>query len=220
LSSFPGSPRLLKGALASFDPLSLIPQIVLFQYNPETLTRQLDADRSQASGSQTEVHRIKGPPKEKITLKIELDAADQLEKPLQNPQAVIMGIYPQLSALEMMLYPKSSWVIMKTAMANAGGIEIAPPEEPFTLFIWGPGRVVPVRITSFSITEQNYDPLLNPIAAEVSLGLQVLTYSDFKFSHPGYSIFLAHQILKETMAAIGTISSVSGSLSASVSVGL
>ena len=71
------------------------------------MTRQLDADRSQAPGSQAEVQRIKGPPKEKITLKIELDAADQLEKPLQNPQAVIMGIYPQLSALEMMLYPKS-----------------------------------------------------------------------------------------------------------------
>ena len=104
-----------------------------------------------------------------------------------------------------MLYPKSSWVIAKTILANAVAIEIAPPEEPFTLFVWGISRVVPVRITNFSIAEKYYDPNLNPIAAEVSLTLEVLTYEDFKLTHPGYAIFLAHQIVKETMAAIGSI---------------
>ena len=205
MSSFPRSPRLIKGALISYDPMGFIPQVVIFQYNPEEMTRTLEAQRMQRQGDPAEVQRIKGPPVEKITLKVELDAADQLEKPEQNATAVAMGIYPQLSALEMMLYPKSSWVIAKTILANAGAIEIAPPEEPFTLFVWGISRVVPVRITNFSIAEKYYNPNLNPIAAEVSLTLEVLTYEDFKLTHPGYAIFLAHQIVKETMAAIGSI---------------
>ncbi|MEP0824673.1 MAG: hypothetical protein HRF40_04240 [Nitrososphaera sp.] len=205
MSSFPRSPRLTKGALISYDPLSFIPQVVIFQYNPEEMTRTLEAQRAQRQGDPAEVHRLKGPPVEKIQLKVELDAADQLEKPEQNSTAISMGIYPQLSALEMMIYPKSSWAIAKTILANAGAIEVVPPEEPFTLFVWGLNRVVPVRITNFSIAEKYYDPHLNPIVAEVSLSLEVLTYEDFSFSHPGYSIFLAHQIVKETMAAVGSV---------------
>ena len=212
MSSFPRSPRLIKGALLSYEPMGFIPQVVIFQYNPEEMTRTLEAQRTQGQGDTAEVQRIKGPPVEKITLKVEIDATDQLEKPDQNATTVTMGIYPQLSALEMMLYPKSAWVIAKTILANAGAIEIAPPEEPFTLFVWGIKRVVPVRITTFSITEQQYDPNLNPIAAEVNLTLEVLTYEDFKFTHPGYAIFLAHQVVKETMAAVGSITNIASSL--------
>jgi hypothetical protein len=179
--------------------------VIIFQYNPETMTRTLEAQRTQRQGDPVETYRLKGPPVEKIQLKVEMDAADQLEK--QEPTAVASGIYPQLSALEMMLYPKSSWVIAKTVLAAAGAIEIVPPEEPFTLFVWGVNRVVPVRITSFSIAEQYYDPDLNPIAAEVSLTLEVLTYDDFKLTHPGYALFLAHQIVKEAMAAVGSVTS-------------
>lgn len=212
MSSFPRSPRLIKGALLSYEPMGFIPQVVIFQYNPEEMTRTLEAQRTQGTGDTAEVQRIKGPPVEIIKLKVEIDATDQLEKPEQNATTVTMGIYPQLSALEMMLYPKSSWVIAKTILANAGAIEIAPPEEPFTLFVWGIKRVVPVRIISFSIEEKFYDPNLNPIAAEVNLTLEVLTYEDFKFTHPGYAIFLAHQVVKETMAAVGSITNIASSL--------
>jgi hypothetical protein len=209
MSNFPGSPKFTKGALISYDPFGFIPQVVIFQYNPETLTRRLDSQRMHREGDPVETQRLKGPPVEKIDLKIDLDASDQLEKPTENATTVAMGIYPQLSALEMMLYPKSSWVIAKAVLANAGAIEIVPPEEPFTILVWGLKRVVPVRITSFSITEQQYDPNLNPISAEISLSLEVLTYEDFKLTHPGYALFLAHQIVKETMAAVGSINNVS-----------
>jgi hypothetical protein len=208
MSNFPGSPKFTKGALISYDPFGFIPQVVIFQYNPETLTRRLDSQRMHREGDPVETQRLKGPPVEKIDLKIDLDATDQLEKPGENATTVAMGIYPQLSALEMMLYPKSSWVIAKAILANAGAIEIAPPEEPFTILVWGLKRVVPVRITSFSITEQQYDPNLNPISAEILLSLEVLTYEDFKITHPGYALFLAHQIVKETMAAVGSINNV------------
>ena len=208
MSNFPGSPKFTKGALISYDPFGFIPQVVIFQYNPETLTRRLDSQRMHREGDPVETQRLKGPPIEKIDLKIDLDATDQLEKPTENATTVAMGIYPQISALEMMLYPKSSWVIAKAILANAGAIEIVPPEEPFTILVWGLKRVVPVRITSFSITEQQYDPNLNPISAEISLSLEVLTYEDFKLTHPGYALFLAHQIVKETMAAVGSINNI------------
>lgn len=204
MSSFPGSPRLVRGALISYEPAGLIPQVVIFQYNPETLTRTLKAQRS---GENSREVRRTGPPVEDITLKIEIDAADQLERPGENPSTVLLGINPQLAALEMMLYPKITTVIASIALAQAGAIEVAS-DEPFTLFVWGPSRVLPVRITSFSITEQQYDTILNPIAAEVSLTLEVLTYEDFKTTHIGFSLFLAHQIVKETFAAIGSISNV------------
>ncbi|MCP4661384.1 MAG: hypothetical protein GY856_38770, partial [bacterium] len=75
---------------------------------------------------------------------------------------------------------------------------------PFTVFIWGPKRVVPVRLTDFSITEEAHDPGLNPIRAKVSLGLQVLSYHDLPIDHPGYGLFLSHQVIKEVMATVGS----------------
>jgi hypothetical protein len=115
-----------------------------------------------------------------------------------------MGIYPQLSALEMILYPKSALVIANTVLLALGTIEVIPPESPMTLFIWGRKRILPVRLTEFSITEEAHDVNLNPIRAKASLGMRVLTYSDLPLTHPGYGIFLAHQVVKEAMAVVGS----------------
>jgi len=188
--------------LISYEPAGIIPQVVIFGYNPEKLTRTLKAQRSAEDSRE---RRLTGPPVENITLTVDIDAADQLEKPGENPTTVLLGINPQLAALEMMLYPKSTTVIANIALAQAGAIEVAS-DEPFTLFVWGPSKVVPVKITSFSIEEEQFDTILNPIVAKVSLTLEVLTYEDFKTTHLGFSLFLAHQIVKETFAAIGSIS--------------
>ncbi len=200
MTTFPGSPRLIKGAIVGLDPMNPLASIVVFQYNPDTMTRRLEARSSGGgeSGDRSEAFRLTGPPKETITLNIEVDATDQLEQ--VNPLAVTMGVYPTLSALEMLLYPKSAVVIANTILAQVGNIEIIPPEAPMTLFVWGPQRVLPVRVTSFSITEQSFDTLLNPISAKVDLSLLVLSYHDLKVTHPGYTLFLAHQIAKEIMA--------------------
>ena len=69
-----------------------------------------------------------------------------------------------------------------------------------TLFVWGPKRALPVKLNEFSITEEAHDMHLNPIRAKVSLGLRVLSYSDLPLTHPGYALFLAHQVTKEAMA--------------------
>lgn len=208
MSGFSHSPRLTKGAIVSLDIFRPVPQVIIFQYNPDSLTRSLQP-RTSSDGNNSETFRLTGPPIETISLDVELDATDQLEKPDQNKNAVTMGIYPQLSALEMILYPKSSLVIANTVLAALGGLEITSPEGPFTIFIWGAKRVVPVRLTEFNITEEAYDTNLNPIRAKVSLRLHVLSYTDFELTHPGYAMFLTHQIVKETMAAIGSINSLS-----------
>jgi hypothetical protein len=201
MTAFPNSPRLIKGAIVGLDPANPLASVIAFQYNPDTMTRRLDA-RSTGGGSDTmdrsEAFRLWGPPKETITLNVEVDATDQLE--VADPLAVGSGVSPALSALEMLLYPKSVTVIKNAVRAQVGDIEIIPPEAPLTLFVWGPSRVLPVRLTGFSITEEAYDTQLNPIRAKIDLTLNVLSYTDLKVNTPGYNLFLAYQIAKEAMA--------------------
>jgi hypothetical protein len=208
MTSFPNSPRLQKGAIIGMDPFNPLASVVVFQYNPETLTRTLTARAAGAQANRGEALRLAGPPEETIRLEVEIDASDQLET--ADPIATSMGLYPTLSALEMLLYPKSALVIANEVLARAGIIEVIPPEAPLTLFVWGPKRVVPVRLTSFSITEEAFDPGLNPIRAKVTLDLRVLSYYDLGLLSAGGGLFLAHQLTKEAMAMIGSAGSVAG----------
>jgi hypothetical protein len=215
------SPRAARGALVAIDPANPLASIVVFQYNPDEMTRTLQARASGggagvSGGARDEALRLAGAPIETITLSVDIDAADQLEQ--GNPLAGALGIYPQLSSLEMLLYPKSAVVIANTVLALAGTIELVPPEAPLTLLIWGIKRVLPVRLTQFSITEQAYDPGLNPIRARVALGLRVLSYSDLPLTNPGYYVFLAHQVTKEVMATIGSAEAIA-TAGASISLG-
>jgi hypothetical protein len=206
MTTFPGSPRVQKGAIVGIDIFNPLASVIIFQYNPDTLTRTLQAQTTSGETGRSEALRLKGAPVETIKLDVEIDATDQLEK--ADPIATSMGIYPQLSALEMLLYPKSALVIANTVLMTVGTIEVIPPEAPFTLFIWGPKPVLPVRLTGFTITEEAHDPSLNPIRAKASLELRVLSYSDFSVTHPGYALFLAHQVVKETMAVIGSVGNI------------
>ena len=212
MTSFPGSPRLQKGAIIGLDPFNPLASVIVFQYNPETLSRTLNV---QAAGgtNKGEVLRLSGPPEETISLDLVIDAVDQLEQ-VKFP-ATSMGVYPALASLEMLLYPKSALVIANEVLSALGVIEIIPPEAPLTLFVWGAKRVLPVRITQFSITEESFDPNLNPIHAKVKLTLRVLNYQDLGMLSVGGSLFLAHQVVKEVMATIGSVGNISASFSLS-----
>lgn len=202
MSTFPGSPRVVKGAIVGMDIFNPLASVVVFQYNPDTVTRTLQAQTAGDNGARTEVTRLKGAPVETIKLDVEIDATDQLEK--GDGLACAAGIYPQLSALEMLLYPKSALVIANTVLLAVGSLEITPPVAPMTFLVWGLKRVLPVKLTDFSITEEAYDVGLNPIRAKVGLGLRVLSYNDLSFTNPAYYVFLTHQIVKEAMATIGS----------------
>lgn len=210
MTTFPRSPRLTKGAIVGFDLINPLASVIIFQYNPKSLSRTVTAQLADpGEEARASVNRLKGAAIETIQIqKLELDAADQLEQ--GDGIAESMGIYPQLSALEMLLYPKSVNVIINTVQLALGTIEVVnQPSAPFTLFIWGIKRVLPVKLTSFTINEEEYDPNLNPIRATLSMSMRVLTYSDYSVTHPGYHLFLAHQVVKETMAVVGSLNNLS-----------
>jgi hypothetical protein len=202
MSSFPNSPKLLKGGIVLIDPnTSAVLRIIPLQYNPETLTRTLQVKGTTGeSGDRSEALRLTGPPVETIKLDAEIDATDQLEFPDQNPTTAQFGIHAQLAALETIVYPDSALLQSNNSLAQSGTLEIVPMESPLALFIWSKNRILPVRLTDFSITEEAFDPSLNPIRAKVSLGMHVLSVNDLEFSHRGASLFMAYHQQKENLA--------------------
>jgi hypothetical protein len=209
MSAFPNSPRLVKGGLVLVDPDSgTVKKIIVLQYNPDTLTRTLQPQGvARETADRSEALRLKGPPIETIKIEAEIDATDQLET--GDAPATQLGIHPQLAALEMIVYPSSSQLQSNNTLAQSGTLEIAPVIAPLTLFIWSKSRIVPVRLTDFSITEEAFDPTLNPIRAKISLGMRVLSINDLGFSAKGGSLFMAYQQQKERLAsqnAGGTLS--------------
>ncbi|HEY3268738.1 MAG TPA: hypothetical protein VGM37_17615 [Armatimonadota bacterium] len=201
MSTFPNSPRLVKGGIVLLDPGSgAVSRVITLQYNPDTLTRTLQPQSVGDTGRRSEALRLKGPPIETIKVDAEFDATDQLESPDQNQAAVQTGVAPQLAALEAIITPNSALLQSANTLLQAGTLEIAPIEAPLSLFVWSKNRVSPVRITDFSITEEAFDASLNPIRAKVSLSLRVLSVNDLPFAHKGASIYLAYQQQKERLA--------------------
>jgi len=205
MTSFPNSPKLLKGGIVLIDPESgRVGRIIALQYNPDTLSRTLQVKGIGESGDRSQALRFKGPPVETIKLDAEMDATDQLE--IADSTATDVGLHPQLAALELLVYPTRSQLQSNNSLAAFGTLEIAPMEAPLTMFIWSKNRIVPVRITDFSVTEEAFDPALNPIRAKVSLGMRVLSVEDLGFAHRGGGLFMTYLKNKEQLAARSTSS--------------
>lgn len=213
MSSFPGAHRTLQGALVAVDPDSLAPTVVAFQYNPHTLTRSMEV-RAAEGGPQG--FGLAGAPVETISVEVEIDATDQLEA--SDATAASLGVHPQLAALERLITPTSTSVLESVSLANSGALEILPASGPIILFVWGPQRVLQVRIQQFSVTEEAFDANLNPIRARVSLGLRVLTTDDLASGQPGHALHLAHQIAQEARAAMASTGSLDAVLGSGVTL--
>lgn len=187
-TGFRGSPKLQKGALVQLVPgiVGLLPNIVAFQYNPEKLSVSLtpwnpfEVDQTQRGSQAPNVQPFD--PKQSFTLELELDATDKLEN--EDPVAIVSGVADRLSALKKLILPSEGLAgdFIASAKALAGGASEAAhrPTVPVVLFVWGPSRILPVRVTSFSVEETLFSPTLHPIQAKVSLGLEVLTPDVFK----------------------------------------
>ena len=174
--------------------------VISMQYNPDALTRSYQP-QTLGDGDQGEALRFKGPAIETINVEAEIDAADQLEFPGDNPDVVEHGIQPQLAALESLINPTSRQLTTNEALAQAGTLEIIPMEAPLALFVWSKNRIVPVRVTAFNITEEAFDVTLNPIRAKVSLALRILSVADLGFEHRGGGLFMGYLENKEKLAA-------------------
>ncbi len=201
---------LVKGGLVlvDFDTGSVI-RIVPFQYNPETLSRTLQVQGVGAeSGPHVDQMRLKGPPIETYKLDVEIDATDRLEHPDADPTVTSSGIAPQLAAFETIIYPTTVQLQAADSRTRAGTLEIAPMDAPLTLLVLSKNRIIPVKITEFSVTEDMFDAQLNPIRAKLSLGLRVLSIDDIGFATKGGSLYMTYQQRKERLAG-----SVTGALS-------
>lgn len=195
------SPRLQKGAIVSLDSTTGIPMgIIKLQYNPESLTRTLKPQTVSEEPDRTEVLRVKGPPIETIKCTVEIDATDQLEAGDAN--TLNFGIQPQLAALELLVYPSSIRLIANEVLTLIGTLEILPMESALTLFVWSKTRITPVRMTDIDITEEAFDPQLNPIRAKVSLGMRVLNVNDVGFLNPAGALYMVYQIEKEVLSLL------------------
>jgi hypothetical protein len=183
----------LKGALVEFMPTFIpvpVPNVIVFQYNPETMTHTWTQPQP-AGTAGTETSNplaVKGMPGESFSFTIAMDANDEIADGSAPTAALAQasGIYSRLAALEMLLYPTGTTstllgTVSAAITASLTGVSSDPvrtvPQSvvPVTLFIWGLGRIVPVRVTGLTITEKLYDPALNPTHAEAQLSLRVLT---------------------------------------------
>lgn len=193
------SPLVRQGAIVSLDPTSGTPLgTILLQYNPDTLTRSLKPQSVGEEPDRSEILRLKGPPIETIRGEVEIDATDQLAA--SDPVAMSLGIQPQLSALELLVYPSSSALIANEVLSLLGTIEILPMDSALTVFAWNRNRMTPIRITELEIAEEAFDPQLNPIRAKVTLSMRVLSINDVSFISPAGGLYMAYQLAKEAMA--------------------
>jgi hypothetical protein len=204
MTAFPNSPRLIKGGIVLIDPTTgMVQRIIALQYNPDTLSRSFQIKGvGGESGDRSEALRLKGPPVETIKLEAEIDLIDQMSQAVLDEQTTAPGIHPQLAALETIIYPSSGQLQENNSRAASGTLEIAPMETPLTLFIFGARRILPVRLTELSITEEAFDVALNPIRAKVSLGMRVLNVDDLGFSHKGGNLFMRYLQDKEQLAQL------------------
>lgn len=215
MSSYPNSPKVLKAALISMGGTIPVPRLIVLQYNPAELTRTLKPDFEKTGDTPTGTNLLAGPAVETIQMTARISAVDQLES--NDATAMMFGIYPQLATLEMMLFPTTSSIVQSLAQMALGVLEIVPPESPLTVFVWGPQRVLPVQITNYSVTETMHDTLLNPIDANVTMDMTVLTYQDFSFDQTGFYLYLANLAERELMSALGTVQSGASVISGAIS---
>jgi hypothetical protein len=195
------STRVVKAGLVLVDPKSAqVRRVIALQYNPEKLTRSLQMQGMGEPVDRAEALRLRGPAVETFRIEAEIDAADQLEFPDRHATTVEAGIAPQLAVLEGLVNPAAGDLLASRALAAAGTLEIAPMESALVLFVWGANRIVPVRVTDFSIVEEAFDPSLNPINATVTLGLRSLSVDDLGFDHKGGGLFMAYLQSRERLA--------------------
>jgi hypothetical protein len=198
-NSNPLNPRLLKGALIEFSSrfISSVPNVIIFQFNPETITRKLEpwysggSDKAQQSGKEAANAQPHDPP-ETFDLTLQFDATDELDNPLTRGIALVSGVSRRIAALEMLLYPQGDKEKLtgsaqqslagKATLKSSTSSPVPRGKVPDLLFCWGPSRIVPVRLTSFSVEEQAYSPQLSPIRAKVTVGMKILQPRDMPCS--------------------------------------
>jgi hypothetical protein len=198
----PGPPlavNLLAGALVTIDAVTQAHNTIAFQFNPATLRRTLQADTvgGGEQGDRSQAVRFTGAAVETLAFDAVFDCL------ASNNTSAGPGIYPQLAALAMLVYPQLTAVDQEQSLLAQGILEVVPLLAPRTLFVWGPQRVLPVRVSGMTLQEELFDATLTPLRATASLTLRVLSYSDLLPTNPDYATFQVYQQELQTLAQLG-----------------
>ncbi len=209
MADFPGRPRVTKGALIVFGSSAPIPtQLIVFRWNPDNMSRRFDLQSGAAgrgAAGTDEHHTPATAPTEAITIALEFDASDDLERPAEHPITVQSGLLPVLSALEQLLYPSIVATKVMDLAARLGSATVTPATKPWVVFVWGPGRVIPVKITGLTITEQSFDAHLNPISARAELQMSRLNVDELSGAPSLLSALpTIHAVTREVLAMAET----------------
>lgn len=200
----PNSPQLSKMSLVVFRAPNPVPSVMAFQYNPETVSRDVQANV--VEGAAGGAVRFGGAATETLKMECVFDATDGLEDGYDLAREA--GVRPQIAALEILLAPSIAIEIANTALLALGTLEILPSEAPFIVLIMGE-RIRPVRLSGLSVTEEFFDENLNPVRAKVSLDFNIVPYSELDPTHPGYALAVNHQRRRESLAVKGRQASLS-----------
>jgi hypothetical protein len=204
------SPRLARAGLVVLTPDGQqITRVIALQYNPDSVTRSLQARGAAAESGGGERQRVSGTATQTISFDAELDATDQLSVAEPSGVEVASGLHAYLAVLEGLLNPSLDSVLANDRLGARGFLEIVPTGAPSLVLVWSRHRVVPVRLTELSIVEEAFDTQLNPIRAKVSLGLTVLGVPELGTTGRLGAIAVGHHRRLETLAGargFGTIS--------------
>jgi len=212
--------KTIKGALIEYgsDFLGPIPNVVVFQFNPEKLSRTIEIPPRPVNATTRETGQSGEPPYERFSVEAQFSAADQRNS--SNPIGLTMGVAPQLAALEAMVYPVQTPGGLLGAAVDAigsllGGSSGSDPtqsiprvQSPKILFVWGLMRVVPVIIESMTINEMQYDSLLNPVEASVTMGLAVITPCNCCDDKIAQGALSYTQMMQDTLATVNLVNTV------------
>jgi hypothetical protein len=202
------TPPLVKAGIVLLDPASgRVTRIIPLQYNPESLTRSFQVQAPGEGADRSEALRLRGLSVETLKVEAAIDAADLVGTGEENLDE--LGIHPQLAVLEGLIQPLAEQLQSNNELAKLGTLEIVPMQSPLVLFVFGKNRVVPVQVTELSVTEEAFDPNLNPLRAKVSLGLRVITVDDVGFEHQAGSLFMTYLQQRQSFGALARGASLS-----------
>lgn len=189
LTGYSGAAQLLRGSFVQLieDVVGFLPNVVTFQFNPETISRSLtpwnpmDVDQADR-GSQAPTVQPFDVPEKFSGFELQFDATDGMAA--GNPVADQFGVEPQLAAMRKLTQATRGLLGDLTAsfkdLAGLGGAEAERPTVAPVLLVLGKRVILPVRITSFSVEENLMSPQLYPIMATVSLDMEVMTPDVFR----------------------------------------
>ena len=207
----------IKGFLIEYA-LSLPPLVLVFDFNPQTITRNRSVTLTLGStpatrggydfALPTETARVAqgvAVEPESFDLSILIDATDRMND--DDPLARELGIQPELDTLRSMVEPKTQGPggLQMLASLGLGGQRAFQRSMTASvlLLVWG-SHVLPVFLKSVEVTESAHLPTLVPYRATVKLTLQVI-----EGNNPFYAVEKVRQVVG---AALNTGRSVASAI--------